>query len=142
VQYIFPAPPRKLWYKFGQVDKTILEFITSIILLITAVLGLVVFVYDKMGAGSSRKSDLAIHSQPSTKEKIINYADALYLLGLTHKDGIGTPQNSELAVKAFKESADNGNALAQLEMGSAFLNGHGVRKNNKEAQKYFWGCTS
>jgi TPR repeat protein len=63
---------------------------------------------------------------------------------LTAPDGRGVPQDDKEAVKLFRLAAEHfqlaaqeGNAYAQINLGSMYANGRGVPQDDKEAIKWY-----
>ena len=65
-------------------------------------------------------------------------ADGLFGLGLLYLDvdGIGTPVDYDKSFKLMLKAAQLGHANAQLQVGQAYANGQGVRRNYNEG--YAW----
>ena len=62
---------------------------------------------------------------------------AQWTLGIMHRDGIGLPQNYNLAFKWHSKAAKKGFVNAQFSIGVMYLNGLGVSKNFKIAKDWF-----
>jgi TPR repeat protein len=64
-------------------------------------------------------------------------AEAQGFLGWFHQRGIGVPASNEEAVRWFRKSADQGNAVGQSNLGYMYEEGLGVLKDLAEAAKWF-----
>ena len=63
---------------------------------------------------------------------------AQVFLGDAYDNGLlNYPKNPKIATQWFQEAAENGDALAQLEMGVRYFLGKGVRQNDQTAITYF-----
>ena len=54
-----------------------------------------------------------------------------------YANGQGVPQDDKEAIKLFRLAAQEGNAYAQFNLGSAYANGRGVPQDDKEAIKWY-----
>ena len=54
-----------------------------------------------------------------------------------YADGLGVQQNDKTAVKWFRLAAEQGNAMAQFNLGMMYVSGQGVPQDYKTAVKWF-----
>ena len=64
-------------------------------------------------------------------------AKAQFDLGLMYAKGIGVPKDSVVAVRWFREAADQNYARGQVGLGMAYANGDGVPKDSMEAVEWY-----
>ena len=62
--------------------------------------------------------------------------DAQYLLAVAYRDGLGVPEDPEIATTWFRRCAETGRTPCQYELGVAFLNGRGVDISRDESRKW------
>ena len=56
---------------------------------------------------------------------------------MCYYNGEGIPQNYAKAVEWYQKAADQGDAVAQFNLGFCYENGQGVYKSKKEALKWY-----
>ncbi len=64
-------------------------------------------------------------------------ADGQFLIGVCHREGIGTLTNATAAVHCFRKAAEQGHARAQNLLGDCYSAGNGVEKNPAEAVRWY-----
>jgi uncharacterized protein len=64
-------------------------------------------------------------------------AEAQYLLGRVYDFGELVPKNRELAVKCYKDAAENGSPAAHSNYGIALFNGSGIERDIEAAEYHF-----
>ncbi len=69
--------------------------------------------------------------------KTETFARSKYMLGMCYLLGKSDEKDEKEAVKWFKEAAEQGDTISQLELGECYLFGKGVEKDEKEAVKWF-----
>ena len=57
-------------------------------------------------------------------------------LGFLYYEGRLVPKDNAEAVKWFRKSADQGNAISQCDLGLCYFKGDGVQKDRVEASKW------
>ena len=62
--------------------------------------------------------------------------DAMEILGMMYKCGIGTKQDYAEAVSWYKKAAENGSSYAMLNMAKLYENGRGVTKDEVQAKDW------
>ena len=65
------------------------------------------------------------------------YFEGLKQIGNSNYYGIGTKKNYHKAFSYFQKAAENGNKIAQYNLGDCFKNGKGVEKNERRAFELF-----
>ena len=58
-------------------------------------------------------------------------------LGFVYRYGENVPKDDAEAMKCFRKAADQGDALAQLQLGFMYAKGDGAPKDDAEAYKWF-----
>ena len=71
------------------------------------------------------------------KDAELGVISAQVNLAVMYMDGIGVPQDFQLAAKWFLNAAGQGNAEAQYNVGVLYQEGKGLAKNPVEAAKWF-----
>jgi TPR repeat protein len=61
----------------------------------------------------------------------------LFYLGVAFRDGEGVEKDEKEAVRWFRKAAEQGYAMAQVELGKVYYYGQGVKKDNTEAIKWY-----
>ena len=54
---------------------------------------------------------------------------SFYGIGLIYKNGLGVPKSDEKTLKYYIVAANNGNDMAQLEVGRLYYKGNGVERD-------------
>ena len=54
-----------------------------------------------------------------------------------YDEGLGVAENDSAAVKWYRESAEQGHARAQNNLGAMYDDGHGVSEDNTQALKWY-----
>jgi TPR repeat protein len=62
---------------------------------------------------------------------------AWHLLGINHRNGVGTEKNETCAFECFRKAAEMGYTDGQLYLGDCYLNGLGTASNFDEAAAWF-----
>jgi hypothetical protein len=65
------------------------------------------------------------------------WPEAMFLLGLCHRYGVGVARDFVRAAEWFRKAADQGNARGQFSLGVCYLDGKGVAQDYAEAVKWF-----
>ena len=88
------------------------------------------------GKGVDLDFDIAMEYMEKSAE--LGYAPAYSQLGSVYlQGGINIPQNSKKAIELYTKAADSGFPIAQFYLGKIYENGWGVKKNSKEARKWY-----
>ncbi|MDE2730342.1 MAG: tetratricopeptide repeat protein, partial [Bacteroidota bacterium] len=76
-------------------------------------------------------------SPPAATDAPRDTAEELFQRGRTYAEGLGVPQNYREAVRLYRQSADQGNAEAQVSLGNMYSWGRGVSQNDGEAVRLY-----
>ncbi|KAL7535626.1 hypothetical protein ACHAXR_006625 [Thalassiosira sp. AJA248-18] len=72
------------------------------------------------------------------KRMEVNDAEAFHLMGVFYEKGIGgLPQDTKKAVELKIRAGELGSYMAQAAVGSCYLQGRGVERDEKKANRYF-----
>ena len=64
-------------------------------------------------------------------------ADAQFMIGRMHEQGLGVPQDYAKAVEAYRHAAEQGHAQAQSHLGDMYYYGRGAPQNYAKAAKWY-----
>ena len=92
--------------------------------------------YEK--AGNAFKKNRPKDALPLLKQSAENKnKDAMEILGMMYKCGLGTKQDYAEAASWYKKAAENGSSYAMLNMAKLYENGRGVAKDEVQAKDWY-----
>jgi TPR repeat protein len=83
----------------------------------------------KINTKKNKNMEIKIHK--------ILYFEGLRRIGINNYNGTGTKKNYKKAFYYFQKAAENGNRIAQYDLGNCYRDGKGVEKNSRKALELY-----